>query len=94
MKGSWFAQWGNWGIRISWQNGAWEAKVWQWRRGRALERQYVLATQTGFATSNTAVEWAWSEMQKDGAKIFVLSAPEGFSPIGMLPFRPMLEAVA
>ena len=94
MKGTWFAQWGNWGIRISWQNDAWEAKVWRWRRGRSIDRQYVLASQEGFATSLAAVDWAWMQMKKDGAKIFVLNAPDNFSPVSLFPFRPMLETVA
>lgn len=93
MKGTWFAQWGNWGVRIAWQGSAWEARVWRWQRGRTLDRQYILATQDGFESAKAAIEWAWGEMQKDGAKIFVLDTPKNFSPTDVLPFRPMLEAV-
>jgi hypothetical protein len=94
MKGTWFAQWGNWGVRIAWQNETWEATVWRWQRGRTLDKQFQMAKQPGFKSSEAAIKWAWKIMQRDGARIFVLDTPKNFSPASVLPFRPMLETVA
>lgn len=94
VKGAWFARWSNWGVRAAWTPSGWEVKVWRWRRGRSIAAQVLLATESGLADFGAAMTAAWTVMKKDGAQIFVLDAPEGFSPTSLLPFRPASEAFA
>lgn len=72
---SWSARWGNWQVGLRHLGDCWGVKVWRWAPDAPLEDRRVLATCDYFESRDKAVEWACAVMKSDGARVFVLDAP-------------------
>ena len=86
--GSHSARWGNWVVGLRSHGQQWRAKVYRWPPKTSLSSRIEIAAQAGFQSADDAATWASDIMVRNGAMVFVLDAPSGFTLKAALDFKP------